>query len=409
MKLPDSFPHKVKSGNSVVRIYRHENKGREEFKIAFYRDGIRKLESFSDYADAHNRAKSINDSVTNGDLDTLTLTADDRVMYLRSIETLKPTGRPLDKAATEYADAIQKLGNVPLTDAVAFYLKRNPRHITRKTVQQVYAEMLAAKKQDGNSKVYLKDLKFRLGKFAQAFQTAIVNITAGDLNDYLRSMTCSPRGRNNHRMAIGTLLNYAEGQDYLPKEHVDFEKVKRAIEKPTKIEIFTEGEMTKLLAQAGPGLTPFMALGGFAGLRTAEIMRQRWEDINLERGFIRVTDVKGNTAQNRLVPLQPNLKTWLAPYANSTGPVCSYGNITDALFRVAAKAGVKWKHNALRHSYVSCRVAQVQNVAQVSLECGNSIAMIHKHYREVVTPGEATAWFSIAPEQAANVVLMAAG
>jgi hypothetical protein len=38
-----------------------------------------------------------------------------------------------------------------------------------------------------------------------------------------------------------------------------------------------------------------------------------------------------------------------------------------------------WKHNALRHSFISYRVADIQNVAQVALEAGNSPGMIFGH------------------------------
>jgi hypothetical protein len=56
-----------------------------------------------------------------------------------------------------------------------------------------------------------------------------------------------------------------------------------------------------------------------------------------------------------------------------------------------------WKHNALRHSFISYRVADIQNVAQVALEAGNSPQMIFKHYRELVRPAEAKAWFGLMP------------
>ena len=56
-----------------------------------------------------------------------------------------------------------------------------------------------------------------------------------------------------------------------------------------------------------------------------------------------------------------------------------------------------WKHNALRHSFISYRVAQVQNVAQVALEAGNSPRMVFSNYRELVRPADASAWFSISP------------
>jgi len=45
-----------------------------------------------------------------------------------------------------------------------------------------------------------------------------------------------------------------------------------------------------------------------------------------------------------------------------------------------------WKRNAMRHSYISYRVAETQKVAQVALEAGNSPQMIFQHYRELVRP-----------------------
>lgn len=57
-----------------------------------------------------------------------------------------------------------------------------------------------------------------------------------------------------------------------------------------------------------------------------------------------------------------------------------------------------WKHNALRHSFISYRVAQIQNVAQVALEAGNSPRMVFPNYREIVRPADAEKWFGITPE-----------
>jgi len=44
-------------------------------------------------------------------------------------------------------------------------------------------------------------------------------------------------------------------------------------------------------------------------------------------------------------------------------------------------------------------VAETQDVAKVSLEAGNSPQMIFKHYRELVQPKEAKAWFAISPKE----------
>jgi hypothetical protein len=106
------------------------------------------------------------------------------------------------------------------------------------------------------------------------------------------------------------------------------------------------------------------------------------------------------------VPILPNLAAWLAGYAGQKGRVYK-GNRHDLLDARAATvkaAGVPWKPNALRHSFVSYRLAAIQNAAQVALEAGNSPAVIFKHYRELVKPEAAKTYFAIAPDAPANVV-----
>jgi hypothetical protein len=68
---------------------------------------------------------------------------------------------------------------------------------------------------------------------------------------------------------------------------------------------------------------------------------------------------------------------------------------------VAVKARIPggWRQNALRHSYISYRVAETGDAARTSLEAGNSPKMIFRHYREIVDGDAATAWFSIMPPE----------
>ena len=77
--------------------------------------------------------------------------------------------------------------------------------------------------------------------------------------------------------------------------------------------------------------------------------------------------------------------------------------------RAAGAAGVDWKANALRHSFISYRLAQTKDVAEIALEAGNSPTMIFRHYRQLTTAVVAKEWFGILPaKEAANVVRFAA-
>ena len=77
--------------------------------------------------------------------------------------------------------------------------------------------------------------------------------------------------------------------------------------------------------------------------------------------------------------------------------------LSDRSSVVGDLSGFEWKHNALRHSFCSYRLADVKSAAQVSLEAGNSPQMVFRHYRELVTEKGAKAWFAITPEAAKAV------
>ena len=74
---------------------------------------------------------------------------------------------------------------------------------------------------------------------------------------------------------------------------------------------------------------------------------------------------------------------------------------------VKQQAAAKWKKNALRHSYASYRFAQLLDAGRVAGELGNSAAVVHKHYREIVKPADAAKWFGLVPQSAPNVSILA--
>ena len=65
---------------------------------------------------------------------------------------------------------------------------------------------------------------------------------------------------------------------------------------------------------------------------------------------------------------------------------------------------VKWKANALRHSYASYRFAQTGDAGRVAGELGHSDAVVHRHCRELVKPADAEHWFAVNPAGPVNVV-----
>ena len=93
---------------------------------------------------------------------------------------------------------------------------------------------------------------------------------------------------------------------------------------PTKTEVFTPDELRAMLDHTRPMLTPWLVIAAFAGLRSAEILRLDWSDVNLDRKLITVDATKAKTAARRVVPLCDAAVAWLKPYAKAQGRIAFY-------------------------------------------------------------------------------------
>ena len=168
-----------------------------------------------------------------------------------------------------------------------------------------------------------------------------------------------------------------------------------------------------MLEKASQDLLPCIALGAFAGLRTAELLRLEWQDVDLKRGFINVAASKSKTAKRRLIRIAPNLAEWLRPYTGRlTGRIYPFSTrwYQFNIEQTRKAAGLsQWPNNGLRHSFASYHLALHQNAPQLALEMGHTTPrMIFDNYREIVTPAEADRfWNMFPPAPAANIVSMA--
>jgi integrase len=256
----------------------------------------------------------------------------------------------------------------------------------------------------------LRDLKCRLGRFSAAFQTNIAGVSSSMLQAWLDGMEVSGRTKQNYVRVIGALFRFGIARRYLAKDAIEeVDAVQQAKADNNEIEIFTPSEFAEILNTAGPEMAPCLAIGGFAGLRSAELQRLDWSEVNLAERHIEIKASNAKTAARRLVPVTDTLAAWLAPHFQPTGKIIEFESwwrqipkLVEELNHVRDDRGVPakfvWKHNGLRHSFCSYRMASIKNAAQVALEAGNSAQMIFQHYRQLVTEAEARKWFAISPD-----------
>ena len=318
-----------------------------------------------------------------------------------------------ERERAEYRECCELLSPyaVTLRDAVNFYLPHLQAANRTCTTAELVAELLEAKAADGASERYLSDLRSRLGQFASTFnRKAVAEFTAADIDGWLRSLGDKETGkrlaattRNNFRRVLVVAFNFALSRGYCSGNPAEKSAKAKVIE--GVVGILSVEQTARLLEAASPKLLPQLAIGAFAGLRSAELERLDWKEIDLESGLIEVTAPNAKSARRRYVKIKANLAEWLRPYAQPRGVVTPVG--VRRLFDQAREAaGIShWPHNALRHGYGSYHLARFEDAAALALEMGNSPEMVFKHYRELVRPKQADRYWNIMPAvEAKNLV-----
>ena len=344
-------------------------------------------------------------------MDAVQLTGKDRLAYGRALDAIKDFGIPLDSAAIDYAEARKVLGGYSLSDAARFFMRHHGRGITGKLLAAAVEAFKAEKQAEGRSKLYLDDLRYRLDDFAKAFNVEVRQLTPADVREFLSGLRFSARSFNNHRRALQTFFRFCHAHGWLSKETDLLESVGKRREAAAEIEVFTAKELRKLLNAATAKVATCIALQGFAGIRSEELLRLTWADVERRNGFIEISAGKAKTAQRRLIPIVESLAAWLADAPRNGERIWPHSKpfLFESMRDTAAKTEVDWKTNGLRHSFITYRLAATKDVAAVSLEAGNSSSMIFRHYRELATEAEAAEWFGILPAtaKAGNVVRLA--
>jgi integrase len=313
-----------------------------------------------------------------------------------------------DAQRSEYLDCLEKLKpfGMTLREAVNLLLPQLESRNRSGTVSDLVRELLTAKAADGASARYLGDLKSRLGRFTAAFEgRSASSLSGAEIDSWLRGLPVAATTRNNFRRVLIVAFNFAVQHEYCASNPA--ERTARVKPEETTPGILTPSDTARLLEECDSALLPYVAIGAFSGLRTAELQRLDWSEIELAGGLILVTGKKAKSARRRFVKIHENLAAWLQPHAKSSGPVAPL-NCRGLLEDARSRAGIKqWPPNALRHGYASYHLAKFSDAAALALELGHTNSnLIFDHYRQATKPSAAEAYWNIRPVKAKNVVQM---
>lgn len=357
------------------------------------------------------------------------LAAAEIATYNAVTHALRFCPKPLPNIASEAAEAIDLVPDVPLPELARFYRAHQPKSALHLTTAVAVETYLATRKKKGISARWQATLGSQLRRFATDLPGPIAAITAEMIDTWVLGLPdVGAKTRNNYLAAVQALyslpaLAHAPHRaaiqaldpcgDTAPKDNV----LRRS-------EIWTPAEMRQLLDAAllpyavanrrtGTNdlrshlhLVPMLVLGGFCKMRNeSEAMRARWENVHLRD---RQIYANGKTGE-RLVTLTPNAVEWLKTCQQPAGKIWPWAEskLHRDLRALAKRCGLEWRANGLRKSASTYAFKLSPDAEEISGEAGNSAAVLRKFYLRSagITKQQARDWFAIRPPKQSRVIV----
>jgi hypothetical protein len=311
---------------------------------------------------------------------------------------------------------------VTLTEAARLWLAKHSkplREITVIELRELWLTQGIAKKTYHN----VRSLRARTQPFEDDFGSRkFSTITLQEINTWLLRLAnlekapgkkkYGSRSVRNIYDATKIMFRFSRDAGFLESDRLSpMELARRPKADPPKKHIYTPEVMQQYLdaawAMASPGAIA-MAITAFTAIRTEEICSPdpdatdevvlHWEDFRWKEKFIYVRDAVDKNGVARPVPMSPLLIKLLTPFKGK-GKVYPGKRLDLHYSAIAAKAGIKWKTNAPRHSAITYDMLLSNSPAEVANRSGNSIQTIESSYRNRgATRSQALAWFKLQPK-----------
>ncbi|MGA2466326.1 MAG: site-specific integrase [Thermodesulfobacteriota bacterium] len=212
---------------------------------------------------------------------------------------------------------------------------------------------VVAKRSHRRDMVSIDNLCRLLGK-----ETKLNKITAGQCESYqklrLAEESCIHPGEkirpctvNKEITCLKTMVNRGVRHGKLKENPMA--GVKKLIENNVRMRILTKEEFEKLLSSCNFHLRPVVQMAYYMGLRLSEILFLTWPEVDLKKGFIRLSAKRTKTDSSRNIPIHPEVRMALEALPR--------GLHTDRVFLREGKP-----FDSVKHSFnTACRNAGIED------------------------------------------------
>ena len=301
--------------------------------VTYRENGKRIKEKRASRAAALALAETVETRIGNGQIGMLKLGQEDFGCYLRCKQIAAPTGKPLEILTADQVECLAILGGrITPAEACRYWLQHHQVDAVR-NIPDLVTDLLDRKKL---CLKHRRNLEHILEKFAAKFTGPFQSLRARDIEDWLDSITLSPRERagvrgkaapanppraghplpqgegrgegegdvskpiathprntkpialrtrHNYRAAIAGLVAFAKQRNCLPKDWDTLDQVPDPDSGPGAVNLYTPDELVRLLNKAetykaGRKLVPLIAITAFAGVRHGEMNEEKIEHLD---------------------------------------------------------------------------------------------------------------------------------
>ena len=306
------------------------------------------------------------------------------------------------KVDASKASALLIPHNVSLEEAAKYYLNHVIAYRNAPLINQIAEQMIAEAEKNDRRDRTVAELKSRLRTFAEGFpDQRLSELTIEEIKAWVdEDEDWSARTRINYLTKISQLYNYALKHNWVDANLA--ERIDRPSAEDSEPKIFTVEQAENLLKNANKfGLLPYVALGLFAGLRSAELMQLDWRDVKFEDKAVVVGQQVAKRRSRQVVEMCDALYAWLSLLTKLNGKIVDAKEFRDNMDELRKAAELEaWPHNGLRHSFGSYHLAFYGDAVKTAGQMGHrSSDVIHNHYKALVLKTEAEKFWNLKPKQ----------
>lgn len=334
----------------------------------------RKFFETEDEAKSHR--ETIATEVTNHGTAALSLTYEDRLQFMAAKTKLTTLGATLSQCLDFYA--------------------QHHKAESRKTIPQIVTEFLSVKRQSGKRSTYVKALAGWLRRFQAAVKGEYPSdIQPAAIETWMNSAGFAMATRRSLLIDLSTFFTFAIKRGYAVSNPIkQMERITLDDKPPGILTVDQCRALLTTCATIDKPLLPFIAVQLFGGVRPSEARKLLAADF--KAGHVQITPATSKTRNRRLVTIGDTLKAWLPKKLAKCFPVTNLARRLAAL-KLAVK--IPWPRDCLRHTAASMMLP-ILGAAKTANELGHSERVLFQHYRELVTPKDAKAFWALRPNHA---------